>query len=462
LAKPRDLTTGSILGSVWYLAWPIVLASLLQVVMGIVDMVMVGRLPEEKGTPAVAALGCSLFVLMFVLTLGFAIATGAAILMARRTGEKNITAVANVSANALTFTLVLCVLVLTPVGLLLMRPILAFVKAEGQAAVFMTQYLEISFYGLAVMFLLFICNSSFRTTGDARTPLVLLIAVNLLNFLLNWILIYGVTIGGFSIPALEVRGAAIATLLARLFGIVVSLKILWRHPRVMLGQVRLVQFDLRLWWTMFRIGFPNTLQAIIRNTTNLILLRIVAGTMLHGTAVAAYMVGMAVIRVPVFIGLSFMQVGVALVGQNLGAKKPDRAEAAGNWAARFSALAGFIITLVLVAFPYSIAGYFVKKPEPGLVPLAVQLYLIIGLSLPFLGHLLGTTGCLRGAGDTVSPLIFAIISRIGLLIPLAWILSQYTPLDVNGVWIAVGSSSILQFTLTYFWWRRGKWKHIKV
>jgi putative MATE family efflux protein len=426
--------------------------------MGIADMVMVGRLPKEKSTAAVAALGSSLFVLMFVLTLGFAIATGAAVLMARRTGEKNVTAVANVSANALTFTFVLCVFVLTPLALLLMNPILTFVKAEGLTAVLMRQYLEISFYGLAVMFLLFICNSSFRTTGDARTPLVLLFAVNAINLFLNWVLIYG----KLGMPALEVRGAAVATLLARLFGIVVSLIILWKHPRVMLGKVRLIQFDLRLWWTMFRIGFPNTLQAVLRNSTNLILLRIVAGTSLHGTAVAAYMVGMAVIRVPVFVGLSFMQVGVALVGQNLGAKKPDRAETAGNWAARFSAMAGFIITLALLAFPYAIAGEFVKKPAPGLVPLAVQLYLIVGLSLPFLGHLLATTGCLRGAGDTVSPLVIAIISRVGVLIPLAWVLSQYTGLDVNGVWVAVGSSSILQFTLTYFWWRRGKWKTIQV
>ena len=189
MGKVRDLTTGSIPGSVWYLAWPIILASLLQVTMGIADMAMVGRLPADRSTAAVAAMGSSLFVLMFVLTLGFAIATGSAVLMARRTGEKDITAVANVSANALTFTFVLCVFVLTPLSLLLLRPILLFVKAEGQTALFMTQYLKISFYGLAAMFLLFICNSTFRTTGDARTPLVLLFVVNAINLFLNWVLI---------------------------------------------------------------------------------------------------------------------------------------------------------------------------------------------------------------------------------------------------------------------------------
>jgi len=458
LAKPRDLTTGSIPGSVWYLAWPIVLASLLQVTMQIADTMMVGHLGDEKGTNAVAALAGSMIILLFIMTLGIAISTGTAVLLARRTGEKDIKAVARVTANAATMTVAVCILFLTPIGLILTGPITTFLKVKGQAALYMADYLNVTFTFLVVMFLVFVCNTAFRATGDSRTSLVIMFLINAINLFLNWVLIYG----KLGLPAMEVKGAAVATVISRGVGIVVSFILLWRHPRVMLGSVSPVQFNFAQWWRIIRVGIPTTLQAITRNGSNLIIFRIINGTSLGVAAAAAYGIGVRVMMVPVFIGLSFMQVSMALVGQNLGAKKPDRAQSAGNWTAMFSIASGLIVAIIMVTIPETLTRAFLRNPSPEATRLTVRFFYIVAGSLPFLGYLLAISGSLRGAGATVAPLVFSIIARIGLLLPLAWVLACMTSLDATGVWIAISCSTFIQFALTWFWWRRGKWKQIKV
>ncbi len=458
MSELRDLTRGGIPGGVWYLGWPIVLASLLQVTMQLADTIMVGHLGDGKGTNAVAALAGSTIILLFVMTLGMAISTGTAVLVARRTGEGQVSQVARITINSFWFTIVICILVLTPTGLFLTKYLTAFLKMKGQAAQYMAEYLNVSFAFIVVMFLFFIFNTVFRGAGDSRTSLVLLIVVNAVNFLLNWIFIYG----HLGAPAMEVKGAAVATVIARTIGVVASVIILWKHPRVRLCSIKFLQFDLKLWWRIFIIGFPSTLQAITRNGSNMIVFRIVSGTTLGVAAAAAYGVGIRVMMIPVFIGLSFMQVGMALVGQNLGAKNVERAKSAGNWTALFSVAFGVLVMIIMIAIPEQLTMAFIPKASPEATKLTVNFFYIVAGSIPFLGYLLAMSGSLRGAGATVSPLLIDVIARTGLLLPLAWILSSEKYLDANGIWIAISATTLVQFALIYYWWQRGSWKKIQL
>jgi putative MATE family efflux protein len=445
----QDFTEIPLRRAIMLLSVPMVLEMLMESVFAVVDIFFVSRL----GAEAVATVGLTESVVTIIYAIGMGLATATTSLVSRRIGEKDPEQASRTAFQAI----VAGILVSAPLaiaGSLFAGEILSLMGASPAMARDLSGYTSIMLGSNTVIMLLFIINSVFRSSGDAATAMKVLWLGNILNIILDPCLIFGW--GPF--PELGIKGAAVATATGRGVAVVWQFIILFRgHKRVKL-RLRHIVPDPVIIAKLFRLSLGGIGQNLIGTTSWIFMMRIVSE--FGSAAVAGYTIAIRVVIFALLPSSGISNASSTLVGQNLGAGKPERAEkAAWNVGWVNSVLMG-LIGLILVLWPEPFIRFFID--DQAVISEGIPALRII--SAGFISYALGMVliGAINGAGDTFTPTKIFLFVFWMVEIPLAWLLALPLGLDQLGVYYAiVFSETLLTFT-AWLVFRRGKWKLRKV
>src|SRR5438105_1152162 len=445
----RDFTSGSINRAILLLAIPMILEMVLESLFAVVDVFWVGRL----GADAVATVGLteSLLSLVFAIGLGLSLSTTA--MVARRIGEKDPAAAAVAGVQAIILGLTISVLVGVPC-LFYAPDLLRWMGASPQIISVGSGYARIALAGGGVIMMLFLNNAIFRGAGDAAIAMRLLWVSNIINLVLDPCLIFGW--GPF--PRLGVTGAALATLIGR------SIGVLYQFYRLLKGteRIRILTRQIRLQWNvlfrLLRVSLTGILQFAIAHTSWIGLVRIVST--FGAAALAGYTIAIRIVIFVILPSWGLSNAAATLVGQNLGAGKPDRAETSVWRTGFYNMLFLGGVGVILIMFAEPAVRLFTHDPE--VIPLAASCLRI--LSYGNIGYAYGMVmlQAFNGAGDTITPTWVNLFGFWFLEIPLAYWLAIPMYLRSKGVFfsIVIAEGSIALAGILLF--RRGRWKQQKI
>lgn len=451
-----ELVTGSIARSVWKLAWPVVMLQLVSGIHGFLDQVLVGR---YVGFEANAGIGAAWQLYLLVVVFVVSLFHGMGVLVARYSGRRDHKAVSRVVYNTFLASFYLLTLVLAPIGYLISPMLLRWINASPEVTVHALPYLRALFLGSTPMFLLWMVNGSFQTSGDPRTPLKLGVLTTVVHILISYLLITGP--GPF--PQLGSLGAAIGSVVGPIPSLIVAVFLILRGKAIVRPPEKFPLLpDLSVIKVVLRIGIPSGIQAVLLNVGGVFLLRYVGSLEQSAAAMAAYAICYSqLFSFVTFVGFGLRSASATIMGQNLGAEKPQRAKrgvyiAAGLaflWASAFAALYWTI--------PETLLGLF-KANEGEVLAIGVELLRYLAFTAFFAGTTFAFTGGLQGAGDTKKPMYIAFLSQIVVLIGMCALFDRFGTLTSGDIWLAIFVSHVLRFVLTVAVFRSGKWMDITV
>jgi putative MATE family efflux protein len=311
------------------------------------------------------------------------------------------------------------------------------------------------------MMIFFMLSGALRSAGDARTPMLLGISMTILNLVLNIVLILGVG----PIPAFGTKGSAMGTCIASGLVAVYALIRLWSGKWVVSiprGDGYGFGPDWAIIKSIFKFGLPTGIQGIAMNIGGVFMLAFI-GSLAHSAAAqAAFTVSYnELFSLVTWTSVGLMGAAAAVAGQNLGARNPDRADAAVHLAARFGfALAAFIGILFLF-LPRQLLAIFGMN-DPAVVEIGVQLLRVLSVSGLLISVALTFTGGLQGTGDTKSPLYISIISQIVVPLGLCFLIKEFSTLDPIDIWAAILAGHATRCVLSVVRFKQGKWRNISV
>ena len=443
------ITDGSLVRAVFRLALPTMGAVALQDVYSLVDMFWVGKL----GSSAVAAVSLAGILIGVSFTVVIGLSVGCLALVSRHVGTGSRAGGERVAAQSVLLAVALSAATIL-VGLVFAEDLLRLLGAPEEVVSQGSAYVRIAAVGSLPMYLGIALTSSLRASGDAMTPLVVLLIANVINIALDPILIFG----WFGMPALGVAGSACATLLAQIAGLGIVLHVFFvsghTHFHLRLQHLRP---DWPTMWRIIRVGVFSSGEALVRNVSALALVRIIAS---YGKwSLAAYGIGMRLFFAALMPGIGVGIAAATLVGQNLGAGLPRRSARAAWLATGFFAAIGIGAALLFTGLGEPLVRLF--NSEPNVVATGVTFLLFIGVTMPFTSLSAVLSKSLQGAGDTFSPMAITALAMLCLRIPLAYVLSASMG-SVTGVWVAAALSNVVQGCAFAFWFGLGRWKTKKV
>ena len=452
----RSIVDGPLLPAVWRLAWPTMLQNVFAGLQGVVDHALVGHF---VGYAANAAIGVSWQIILVVITFISSLFTGTAIFVARAAGAGDSDGVNRVVYQAFVAALLLAGLVMAPVGYVLAPYLLDVVNAAPEVKHEALPFLRIMFTSSVGMFVFFMLGGAFRAAGDAQTPLRLGIAVTLLNILLNVVLIRGLG----PIPALGTAGAALGTVTANLIVGGAGLAYLFSDRSVIRWSRGMSwRIDWALIRSLFAFGLPAGFQGIAMNLAGLFLLRFIGSLGQSAQAQAAYAVGYGeLFSLVTWTSVGLMGAAATVVGQNMGADRPERSERGPVMASRIGLGVAVAVGLLFLTIPRMLFAVF-GLTDPVVVEIGCQLLRFLSVSGLFVTVALTYTGALQGGGDTRSPFVISIVSQIVVPLGLCAVLQATGHLAPSGVWTAIVLGHITRASLSLLRFRQGKWKAIKV
>lgn len=450
--EEQDYTQGSIRKAVVLLAIPMILELGFESVFAVVDMYFVSHLPNSKN--AIATVGLTESVISLVYTIAIGLSTAATAVVARRIGEKNTEAATHAGAQAMLISLLVAV-VLSITGVVFAADILRLMGAAPAVIAEGTSFTQIMMGGSTVIILLFLINGIFRGAGDAAMAMRSLWIASIFNIVLCPLLIYGY--GPF--PELGLKGAAIATTIGRGAGVLYQCYYLFGGKRSIKMSLPHFKWDTPVVKTLVEVAWPATMQFFIQSGSWIVLAWLVSVT--GGTeASAGYQI--AIRNVVFFIlpawGLS--NAAATLVGQNLGAKQPLRAEQSVLLTTKYNAVFMSFVMLLFIFFASPIISIFTKEPEVHRFgALSLQ---IIGSGYVFYGIGMIMIQALNGAGDTKTPTWINFVCFWLFQIPLGYLLAKTFNLGPLGAFLAIPIAETLIALIAWYYFKRGKWKLVEV
>ncbi|RLF78305.1 MATE family efflux transporter [Palaeococcus sp. (in: euryarchaeotes)] len=452
---------GELRRRIWALAWPAILANISSTLVNLVDMIMVGQL----GSLAIASVGLGGQFSWFMMPVMFAVSTGTLALVARFVGAKDFEMAERVLEQGIYLAFLTSIPVLF-LGLVWGDDALRIMGASQDVINLGYSYIRIFFLFYPINFMGFAAYSALRGAGDTKTPMMLGILTNATNVILNYLLIFG----KFGFPRMEVRGAALASGISITIAFMVGLVLFLRGHLVLKLKLNLL-FDVDIIKRILKIGIPATIERALFSFYNFIYISIV--TRFGTIALAAHQVGLRVESMAYMPAFGFNVATSALVGQSLGAKKPEEAEKVVYESLKMVSLFMGIMAVVLIAFPKYLVMPFITRSDPNyaeVLHLAAIYLLIVGISEVPLGWIFVLGGALRGAGDTKSPMYVTAVSKLLFRILPAYIFGfgislwiiHIKGMGVIAAWLAMSLETFTSAAM--FWWlfKRGKWKSIKV
>ena len=445
----RDYTSGNIRTALLLLAGPMIMEMMMEALFALVDIYWLSKVSKN----AVAAVGITESVVTLIYSIGIGIASAATAMVARRIGEKDAEKATSAAAQAIFVTVFLSIII-GILGYYYAEQILLLMGGEGDMVEEGVWYTKIIMATNAVIMLLFVLNGIFRGAGDARIAMYSLFVANGINLILDPIFIFGLG----PIPEMGVKGAAVATSIGRGIGVIFQLIILFGGYSRIKMQWNKFQVLWDMMKTLFRIASGGTLQFLIGSASWIVMVRLIAE---FGTeAVAGYTYAVRIIIFTILPAWGMSNAASTLVGQNLGAKKPDRAEKS-VWLASFYNVAFLLIVSVLFyLFAEPLIALFDTDPivlKEGTVGLKI-------FSLGYVAYAFGMviSAAFNGAGDTWTPTAMNLFCFWLIEIPLASYLVFKTSLATSGVYWAIVIAELALAALAIILFRRGKWKEVRV
>ena len=452
----RSIIDGPLQSAVWKIAWPSMLTNIIGGLQGIVDHVLVGHLVGFAGN---AAIGVAWQIFTVVIAFISSLFAGMSVLVARFAGAGEEEKVERVVYQAFLTAIGISLFIMAPIGYLASPWLLDFVHAAPAVKAQALPFLRVMFLFSSGLLIFFMLSGALRSAGDARTPMVLGIAMTVLNLVLNLVLIRGLG----PIPAFGTVGSAMGTVIAS--GLVAAYA-LWK----LWGGGWVVQFPRRRGfapdWTvirsLFRFGLPTGVQGIAMNVGGVLMLSFIGALAQSAAAQAAFAVSYSqLFSLITWTSVGLMGAAAAVAGQNLGAGKPDRAEAAVHTAARFGLTGAALIGACFFLFPRQLLAVFGMN-EPGVVEIGAQLLRVLSVSGLFVTVALTYTGGLQGTGDTRSPLYISIVSQVAVPLGICFVIQQTGTLEPMHVWLAILAGHVTRCVLSVVRFNQGRWRSIAV
>ena len=448
----QEMRPGQIRRHVWGLAWPVVSRMFMQSIVGMVDIMMVGRL----GPASIAAVSVGNRLVFILIAALQALAVGSSALVAQYTGAKRKEQADAVVWQALYGAFLLAAVLATLgaifapqlIGLMLslMETIDQQVLAEG------TIYLRIILISMIFGLPQIVINALLQGTGDMKTPLVIMTISNVINVIGNYVLIFGV--GPF--PAMGVTGAAIATGGSRAIGAMIGVGFLLRGTPTIHLRVSKMTWRLRrdIVGRIMDIGIPASIEQLIRNSSMILFSFLVAG--LGTVSMAANEIAMNIQSLSMMPGFGFGLAATTLVGQQLGARQYQRAQDYGRETMNLAMALMITLGLLMFTFP----GVFVRlyTTDPAVIPEAIGVLRVLGLIQPFFAVYLVLSGALRGAGDTRFVMIATAVGNWGVRVVLALLVAFYFDAGLVGFWLAIAVDLMVRAGLIFYRYQSGVWR----
>jgi putative MATE family efflux protein len=448
----RDFTQIPLSKAIVLLSIPMVLEMIMESVFALVDIFFVSRL----GAEAVATVGITESLMTIIYAIGIGLSVGTTALVSRRIGEKKPEEAA-VSAVQAIFTGIVVSLLFSAVGIFFAKDLLRLMGASAETVEMGYMYPAIMLGGNMVIMLLFIINAVFRSSGDAAISMRVLWFANILNIILDPLLIFG--IGPF--PELGIKGAAVATNIGRGMAVLYQLYLLGKGNYRVKVKARQMVIKISEVTKLVKLSLGAIGQYIIATSSWIFLVWVV--TSLGEEVVAGYTIAIRIVMFALLPSWGMANAAATLVGQNLGAEKPERAERSA-WVVGIGNMVFLgLVSIVFIAIPDSFIGFFINgTEEPVVLQSGVTCLRVV--SFGFLVYAMGMVmiNSINGAGDTTTPIWINFIAFWLMEIPLAYLFTNVLDLHINGVCYAIliGEAALTFIGIAVF--RRGKWKLKKV
>jgi putative MATE family efflux protein len=445
----KDWTEGSIFKNLIGLSWPMAVTQTLMTLGPTIDMVWVSRL----GDVAIAGVGVSGVVVMLAQSLLMGLTMGMRALIARAIGSKDMNLAQRVAQHAVIIAAVYAVL-MALIGHLFGERIVSLVTSDPDIIRVGTLYLRIEFFGGATISFRMMMDAIMQASGDSMNPMRITLIYRAFHIALCPFLIFG----WWFFPELGVRGAAYTSIIAQSLGVLLGLGVLFGSRSRLKLTFKDFHLDFGILWRMVSIGFPACIAGVQRNLNQFLLQVFIAP--FGAFALAAHLI---VQRLEMFISVPAMAFGMGagiLVGQNLGAKQPERAVRSA-WLA-LGLVEAFAVVVSLALFIWTGPVLRLFGQDSSMDTVATQFIRIAAVSWAFMGFMYVLMSCIQGAGDTLPMMIISIVTTWLITVPLAYYLPKYTSFGVAGIRWAITASGLTCAAINLIYFRSGRWKTKKV
>ncbi|MCJ7447138.1 MAG: MATE family efflux transporter [Bacteroidales bacterium] len=436
----QDLTTGKEGKLIFQFAAPMLLGNIFQQLFSVVDSIVVGNF---VGKEALAAVGASFPVIFMMVSLIIGIVMGTTVVISQYFGAKDFAKVKRAIDTMYIYSAV-AGLIATAAGLILAEPLLRLLGLPEDIMPQATQYLRIFFSGTIIFFGYNGTSAALRGLGDSKTPLYFLIIATVANIIFDLLFV--------AVFKWGVAGAAYATLLAN--GLAFGLAIYWLNKTHKLIRIAIkgLQFDREIFRQSIRIGLPTGIQQTFVAIGNLALMGIVStfGTnVIAGFTVASRLDSLAMVP-----AMSFSHALSTFVGQNIGANKTERIRTGLISTVKMAGIVTIVTTVLIVLWGNIIMGMFTRDSD--VIRIGDQYLTIVSIFYFLFTLMFIYNGIMRGAGDTLVPMFFSLISLWIIRIPLAYFLSG--KIGPQGIWWAIPTGWLVGLTLSFLYYKTGRWK----
>ena len=452
----RSIVEGPLRSAVWKIAWPTMLTNVIGGLQGMVDHVLVGHLVGYKAN---AAIGVAWQIIIIVIIFISSLFTGMSVLVARFAGAGETDKVDRTVYQAFLTALALSILVMAPLGYFLSPSLLDLVNATPTVKAEALPFLRIMFLFSSGLLVFYMLGGALRSAGDARTPMILGIAMTAMNLVFNIVLIRGLG----PIPAFGTAGAAMGTVTASGLVAIYALFKFWRGGWVV-SFPKGMNFapDLTIIRSLFRFGLPTGIQGIAMNIGGVFMLSFIGSVAQSAAAQAAFAVSYTqLFSLITWTSIGLMGAAAAVAGQNLGAHRPDRANEAVHVAARLGLTVAALVGTLFLFLPRQLLAVFGMN-EPVVVDVGSQLLRVLSVSGLLVTVALTYTGGLQGTGDTKSPLYISIVSQIVVPLGICFVIKQTGTLQPLQIWLAILAGHATRCILSVLRFNQGKWRGIAV
>ena len=447
----EELTDESVRQKVISLAVPAVAENLLMSLVGMADMIMVGGV----GAAAIASVGLTNQPMMFAMAIFMALNTGTTAIVARLIGAGERQEANRAARQTLVLVIVMGIIV-SCIMYMLAETILLFMGAEADTMAHGVSYFKIVAISLIFNTVMLSVNSMVRGSGDTRTPLYNNIVTNLVNLVFNYLLINGIWI----FPELGVTGAAVATCMSRMVGAFLALYVVLNGKhQITISLKEKFSFDFDIARRVFAVGIPAAIEQFVMRLGQILFTRTVSG--LGTTVYAAHQVALNIVSLSFSPGQGFGMAATTLVGQSLGAKRPDWAEMSARATRKIGMFVAGTMAVVFFFFGAQVA-WFYAPTEPLVVENAAIALKIIALVQIAQSSQFILAGALRGAGDTKWTLISTVVGVWGFRVVLSFILVQLLNWGLVGAWIAMAVDQLMRSAVILYRFNSNKWKTVRV
>ena len=449
LGKESNFTSGSIRKAIFMLSIPMILEMLMESIFALVDIAFVSKVSVN----AVATIGLTESVVTLIYALAIGLSMAATAVVARRVGEEDIEGARKAAVQAI-FLGILVSIVFGIFGFIFSKEILGLMGAEADLIEVGHGYTKLLIGGNITIMLLFLINAIFRGAGDASIAMWTLILSNGLNIILDPIFIFG----WGPVPEYGVVGAAIATNIGRGTAVLFQLGILffgWSKIKLLASNLIL---DAKVMLNLIRVSAGGIAQFLIGTSSWVFLMRIMSE--FGSEVLAGYTIAIRVILFSLMPSWGMSNAAATLVGQNLGAKQPDRAEKSVWITGKYNAYFMVVVSLVYLFFAKDIISFFNATPvvvEKG----ALCLQVIAG-GYVFYAYGMVLTQAFNGAGDTQTPTKINLVSFWVYQLPFAYLAAFTLGWESTGVFVAITTAEVLLAVIAIIWFKKGSWKKIQV